>query len=107
MSVIHVNKENYPEAVLESEKPVLLEFFAQWCGPCRAMGPVLEEFAAENPGCKVAKVDIDEEPELTERFRVMSVPSLFVIKDGKVVTQSVGAKTRQQLRQMVESVSAI
>ena len=102
MSVIHINKENFAREVLESDKPVLLDFFAEWCGPCRMLGPVLDELAAENPDIKVAKVNIDEERELTDEFKVMTIPSLFVLRGGKVVHQSVGAKPKHQLLAMVK-----
>ena len=97
MKVLHINKDNFHKEVLNSEKPVLLDFFASWCGPCRMVGPILEEIAAERPDIKVCKVNVDEEPELASKFRVMSIPTLVVVKDGKVVNQSVGAKPKAQI----------
>lgn len=101
MSVIHVTKNNFQGEVLNSEKPVLLDFWAPWCGPCRMVGPVLEEIAAERPDIKVAKINVDEEPELASRFRIMSIPTLQVIKDGKLVSQAVGARPKAQILAML------
>ena len=101
MKVLHVNKDNFHNEVLNSEKPVLLDFFASWCGPCRMVGPILDEIAEEREDIKVCKVDIDEQPELASRFRIMSVPTLMVLKDGNIVEQSVGAKPKHQILAMV------
>ncbi len=101
MKVLHINKDNFHKEVLNSEKPVLLDFFASWCGPCRMVGPILDEIAQEREDIKVCKVDIDEQPELASRFRVMSVPTLMVLKDGNIVEQSVGAKPKHQILAMV------
>ena len=79
MKVLHINKDNFHKEVLNSEKPVLLDFFASWCGPCRMVGPILDEIAEEREDIKVCKVDIDEQPELASRYRVMSVPTLMVL----------------------------
>ena len=101
MKVLHINKDNFHNEVLNSEKPVLLDFFASWCGPCRMVGPILDEIAQEREDIKVCKVDIDEQPELASRFRIMSVPTLMVLKDGQIVDQSVGAKPKHQILAMV------
>ena len=101
MKVLHINKDNFHNEVLNSEKPVLLDFFASWCGPCRMVGPILDEIAQEREDIKVCKVDIDEQPELASRFRIMSVPTLMVLKDGNIVDQSIGAKPKHQILAMV------
>ena len=101
MKVLHVNKDNFHNEVLNSEKPVLLDFFASWCGPCRMVAPILDEIAEEREDIKVCKVDIDEQPELASRYRIMSVPTLMVLKDGNIVDQSIGAKPKHQILAMV------
>jgi len=101
MSVMHVTKENFRQEVLESSKPVLVDFFASWCGPCKMLAPVLDEIAAERPDIKVVKINVDEEQELASQYRVISIPSVFVIRDGQVVAQSLGAKPKHQLLAML------
>ncbi|MBQ8401110.1 MAG: thioredoxin [Clostridia bacterium] len=101
MSVLHLSADNFEE-VVNSGKPVLLDFWAPWCGPCRMVGPILDEIAAENPDLVVAKINVDEEAELAQAFRVMSIPMLVVMKDGKVVNQSVGLKPKAQILAMVK-----
>ena len=101
MKVMHINKDNFHKEVLSSDKPVLLDFFASWCGPCRMVGPILDEIAKEREDIKVCKVDIDEQPELASRYRIMSVPTLMVLKDGNIVDQSIGAKPKHQILAMV------
>ena len=101
MKVLHINKDNFHKEVLNSEKPVLLDFFASWCGPCRMVGPILDEIAREREDIKVCKVNIDEQPELASRFRIMSVPTLMVLKDGQVMEQSIGARPKHQILAMV------
>ena len=101
MKVLHINKDNFHKEVMNSEKPVLLDFFASWCGPCRMVGPILDEIAEEREDIKVCKVDIDEQPELASRFRVMSVPTLMVMKEGRIVEQSIGARPKHQILAMV------
>jgi len=101
MSVINLNKENFEAEVMGSEKPVLLDFWAPWCGPCRMVGPIIDEIAEENDHIKVGKVNVDEEAELANRFGVMSIPSLFVIKNGEIVAQSVGARSKEQILEML------
>ncbi len=97
MSAIVITKDNFEQEVLNSEKPVLLDFWASWCGPCRMVSPIVDEIAAEHPEIKVGKVNVDEESELAEKFQVMSIPSLFVIKNGEVTNKSVGAVPKNQI----------
>lgn len=97
MSVIKISKENFVSEVLHSDKPVLLDFYADWCGPCRMMGPIVSEIASERSDVKVGKINVDEQPELAMQFRVMSIPTLVVMKDGKVVNQAVGARPNRDL----------
>ena len=101
MSVIHVDKASFQQEVLNSDKPVLLDFWASWCNPCRMLGPVLDEIAAERPDIKVCKVNIDEQPELASRFQIMSIPTLMVVKNGQIVNQSMGARPKNQILKML------
>ena len=101
MKALHINKDNFHKEVLNSDKPVLLDFFASWCGPCKMVGPILDEIAKEREDIKVCKVDIDEQPELASRYRIMTIPTLMVLKDGNIVEQSVGAKPKHQILAMV------
>ena len=100
MSVINITKNNFAEEVLNSDKPVLLDFWASWCGPCRMVSPIIDEIAGERADIKVGKINVDEQPELAAEFKVMSIPTLVVIKDGKIVNQSVGAKPKNQILEM-------
>lgn len=101
MSVIHVDKYNFQNEVMESDKPVLLDFWAPWCMPCRMVGPILEEIAEERSDIKVGKINVDEQPELAGEFQVMSIPTLVVIKNGKIVNQSVGAMQKEAILAML------
>ncbi len=101
MSAIHITRDNFQEEVMGSDKPVLLDFWAGWCGPCRMVSPIIDEIAREHPELKVGKVNVDEQEELAARFGVMSIPSLFVIKDGEVTNRSVGTQPKQQILAMV------
>ena len=99
---ISVNKNNFQKEVLESDRPILLDFWASWCGPCRSILPVMDEISNEHPEIKVCKVNVDEEQELALKFDIMSIPTLLVIKNGKVVNQSVGAKSKSQILEMLK-----
>ncbi len=101
MSAIHVNKNNFNQEVLNSDKPVLLDFWASWCGPCRMVSPIVDEIAAERSDIKVCKINVDEQPELAARFGVMSIPTLVVMKNGKVINQAVGARPKAQILAML------
>ena len=102
MSVLNVNKDNFEQEVMQSEKTVLVDFFATWCGPCRMVSPIVDEIAEEHPEYKIVKIDVDAEPELAQKFGVMSIPTLVVIKDGKVAEQSTGAKPKAQILAMLQ-----
>ena len=102
MSVIHITKENFASEVLNSEKPVLLDFFATWCGPCRMVGPIIEEIAEEYDDFKVAKLDVDELPEIAKEYRVVSIPTLMVFKEGKVVNQALGAMPKEKILALLD-----
>ena len=97
MSAININKDNFQEEVLNSDKPVLLDFWAPWCGPCRMVAPIVEEIAEERPDIKVGKVNVDEAQDLAMQFGVISIPTLVVVKNGEVVNQSVGARPKNQI----------
>ena len=101
MSAININKNNFQNEVMESEKKVLLDFWAPWCGPCRMVVPVIEEIAAERSDIKVGKINVDENPELASRFGVMSIPTLVVMDNGKVVKQAVGARSKNAILGML------
>ena len=101
MSVIHIDQNNFQSEVLNSDHPVLLDFWAPWCVPCRMVGPILDEIAGARGDIKVAKVNVDEQPELAGQFGVMSIPTLVVMKDGKVVQQAVGVRPKAQILSML------
>ena len=101
MSVLNITKENFENEVVKSEKVVLLDFFASWCGPCRMVSPIIDEIAEENEHIVVGKVDVDAQTELATKFQVYSIPTLVVLKDGKVLKQSTGAKSKAQILDML------
>ena len=101
MSALNINRKNFQEEVLNSEKPVLLDFWAPWCGPCRMVVPIIEEIAEENEDIKVGKINVDEQSELAHQFNVMSIPTLVVIKNGQEVNRSVGAKSKEEILEMI------
>lgn len=102
MAVIRVNKQNF-EQVASDTKPVLLDFYADWCGPCQLVSPLVDEIAAENPQYLVGKINVDEEPELAQAFGVVSIPMLVVLKDGKIANQTVGARSKEHILAMLEN----
>ena len=99
--MIHLNKNNFHEEVMNSDKPVLLDFWASWCGPCRMVAPILDEIAQERPDIKVCKVNVDEEIELASQYGIMTIPTLMVIKNGEITAQSAGAKPKNQILAML------
>lgn len=102
MSVLTITKDNFEKEVLLSEKPVLIDFWAQWCGPCRMVSPLVDQIADESDGTyKVGKINVDEQPELAAKFGVMSIPTLMVMKNGKISSSSVGARSKQAIMSML------
>lgn len=102
MSVMVVTKDNFKKEVMESDIPVLLDFWAPWCGPCRMVSPLVDEIAGEISDAKVGKINVDEQPELAAQFKIMSIPTLVVIKDGKIASTSVGAKPKAEILNMLK-----
>ena len=101
MSVININKNNFQDEVMHSDKPVLLDFWASWCGPCRMVSPIVDEIAAERSDIKVGKINVDEQRELAAQFGVMSIPTLVVMKNGSIANQAVGARSKMQILAML------
>lgn len=101
MSVMVITKENFEREVLKETKPVLLDFYADWCGPCRMVGPVVAEIAEENENIKVGKINVDQQSELAAQFRVMSIPTLVVVKNGEVCNVFVGAVGKEEILEML------
>ena len=106
MPVLHITKENFRQEVLQSRKPVLLDFWANWCGPGRMVAPLVEESAGELPDLKVGKVNVDEQQELAGAFQIMSIPTLVVVKDGRVVSQTVGVRPKQEILSILKTGEA-
>ncbi len=102
MSVVNITKENFESEVMRSEKTVLLDFYAEWCGPCRMVSPLVDEISEENADIKVCKINVDDEPELVAAFNVSSIPTLVVVKDGAVSAQAVGARPKQAILDMLK-----
>ncbi len=101
MAAININNNNFHNEVMNSEKKVLLDFWAPWCGPCRMVVPMVEEIAKERPDIKVGKINVDENPELATRFRIMSIPTLVVMENGRIVNQAMGARPKNAILAML------
>ena len=101
MTAININKNNFQSEVMNSDKPVLLDFFAPWCAPCRMVVPIIEEIAGERPDIRVGKINVDEQPELASEFSIMSIPTLVVMKNGKIVQQVSGARPKNAILEML------
>ena len=97
MSIMNIDKANFTQEVVNSDVPVLLDFWAPWCGPCRRVGPILDEIAQERTDIKVGKVNVDEQPDLAGQFGVMSIPTMVVLQNGRVVNQAMGARPKEQI----------
>lgn len=101
MSAVNINQNNFQREVMDSDKPVLLDFWAPWCGPCRMVVPLVEEIAKERRDIKVGKVNVDEEPQLAEQFGIMSIPTLVVMKNGRIVSQAMGARSKSAILELL------
>ena len=101
MSAVKIHKNNFQEEVIHSDKPVLLDFWASWCGPCRMVAPILDQIAQERLDIKVCKINVDEEPELASQFAIMSIPTLMVVKNGQVVNKALGARPKDAILDML------
>lgn len=101
MSVLTITNENFQQEVLNSDKPVLVDFWASWCGPCKMLSPIVDEIAGEREDIKVCKVNVDEQPELAARFQIMSIPTLIVFKNGEMVNQTAGVRPKNQILQLL------
>ena len=101
MSALHINKENYQNEVVNSEKKVLLDFWAPWCGPCQMVLPLIDEIAGERSDIKVGKINVDENPELAKRFRVMSIPTLIVMEKGEIKNRATGYRPKEEILELL------
>lgn len=101
MAALHITKENFESEVMNSDKPVLVDFWASWCGPCQMVAPIIEELSEEVTDVKICKVNVDEQPELAAQFRVMNIPTILLIKEGKVASKMVGAQEKDELLDMI------
>ena len=102
MSALHITKDTFQSEVVQSDKPVLVDFWASWCGPCQMVSPIIDEIANEHPEIKVCKINVDEQPELAAAFQVMSIPTLVVMKNGQVVKRTMGAQPKQQILSLLQ-----
>ena len=101
MSAIHINNNNFQEEVMNSQQKVLIDFWAPWCGPCQMVLPIIDEIAAERSDIKVCKINVDENPELAKRFRVMSIPTLIVMEKGEIVNRATGARPKESILELL------
>ena len=102
MSILHITKDNFEAEVLHASKPVLLDFWATWCGPCRMIAPTLEQIAEEHPEYIIGKIDVDQEMDLTRQFGITSIPALFVMKNGQIAARAVGAMPKEKILELLK-----
>lgn len=102
MSYVTLTKDNFVQEVLRSDQPVLVDFWAPWCGPCQALAPTIDEIAQERSGVKVGKVNVDNEPELARQYRIMSIPTLMVFRDGEAARREVGGRSKEEILEMLK-----
>ena len=102
MAALHISKDNFNNEVLNSDIPVLIDFWAEWCGPCRMLLPIIEELAVEVTGAKICKINVDEQPELAAQFKIMTIPTLVVMQNGKISSTSIGVKSKVAIADMLQ-----